>query len=49
MYLGSAVEEATGADLHARPRHPDTAARLRAVPAVDPDLTGAIARLTTDA
>jgi oligopeptide/dipeptide ABC transporter ATP-binding protein len=41
MYLGRAVEEATVADLFARPRHPYTAALLSAVPIPDPDLARA--------
>ena len=41
MYLGRAVEEASVADLYARPRHPYTAALLSAVPIPDPDLARA--------
>jgi peptide/nickel transport system ATP-binding protein len=36
MYVGQLVELATAADIFARPRHPYTAALMRAVPVPDP-------------
>ncbi|WP_037559107.1 ABC transporter ATP-binding protein [Spirillospora albida] len=43
MYLGRVVELAAAEDLHARPRHPYTAALLAAAAATDPAETGPIA------
>ena len=37
MYLGRVMEQATSAELFARPRHPYTRALLAAVPRVEPD------------
>ncbi|MGH3657520.1 MAG: ABC transporter ATP-binding protein [Micromonosporaceae bacterium] len=45
MYLGRIVEIADADGLHARPRHPYTAALLSAVPVPDPDLADRRERL----
>jgi peptide/nickel transport system ATP-binding protein len=46
MYVGQLVEQAATPDLFARPRHPYTAALIRAVPIADPRAPRAEAALT---